>query len=229
MIPVDDLRHEVKLTAPETYLPRLLALLRCHPRGLSRLHPPRWVNNIYFDSQDLSRLNQNYAGVNDRTKLRYRWYGEDPAGGGGHLEFKLKHGRLGWKRNFAVDGAIDLRAMSWLQILDVLRASLPEDVLVAARALDQPVLINRYHRRYFATFDGVVRLTVDTHQQYWNQWSTTRPNLGFPTQPPGTLVLEVKAHRSATDAVRRVLEGLPLHVSKNSKYVEGCEHLGSLG
>ena len=229
MIPVDDLRYEVKLTAPETYLPRLLALLRCHRCALSRLYPPRWVNNVYFDSHDLSRLNQNYAGVNDRTKLRYRWYGENLAGLEGHLEFKLKHGRLGWKRNFPVRAEVDLYALNWTTFLDVVRASLPEDVLVAARHLDQPVLINRYHRRYFATPDKVVRVTVDTQQQYWNQWATARPNLAFATQPPGTLVVEVKAHRSATDQVRRVLEGLPLHVSKNSKYVEGCEHLGSLG
>ena len=229
MIPVKDLRYEVKLTAPETYLPRLMAILRCHPRALSPLYPPRWVNNIYFDSQDLSRLNQNYAGVNERSKLRYRWYGKDLSGRGGHLEFKLKTGRLGWKQSFPLHGEVDLSSVNWTRVLDLVRSSLPEDVRASSRHIDQPVLINRYRRRYFMTANGRVRVTVDTQQRYWNQWATTRPNLRFPTQPPGTLVVEVKAHRSATDEVRRVLEGLPLHVSKNSKYVEGCEHLGSLG
>ncbi len=229
MIPVDDLRYEVKLIAPQNYLPRLMATLRCHPRALAPLYPPRWVNNVYFDSYDLSRLNQNYAGVNDRTKLRYRWYGEDMDGSGGHLEFKMKHGRLGWKRSIPLARPLHLRTMNWTSILERVRASLPEDLLVPARHIDQPVLINRYHRRYFATADRAVRVTVDVDQKYWNQWATTRPNLVFPTQPPGTLVVEVKAHRSAAEAVRRVLAGFPLSVSKNSKYVEGCEHMVTLG
>jgi hypothetical protein len=229
MIPVTELRYEVKLVAPESYLPRLLAAVRVHPRALRELYPPRYVNNVYLDSHDLSRLNQNYAGINDRSKLRYRWYGEDPRGVDGHLEFKLKHGNLGWKQTYAVVGAVDLQAMNWTAFLQRVRASLPPNVLAASKHIDQPVLINRYHRRYLATADRAVRVTIDTQQRYWNQWATMRPNLHFATQPPSTLVVEVKAHRSETQGVRRVLEGLPLHVTKNSKYVQGCEYLGSLG
>jgi len=203
--------------------------VRVHPSALRVQYPSRWVNNVYLDTQDLSRLNQNYAGVNERSKLRYRWYGEDFSSGNGHLEFKLKQGRLGWKRSFDVSGEVDLRTMNWTSFLDLVRASLPPDIMSAARDLNQPVLINRYYRRYLRTTQGSVRVTIDTDQRYWNQWATARPNLCFATQPPGTLVVEVKAHRDATDQLRRVLEGLPLHVSKNSKYVEGCEHLGSLG
>jgi len=229
MIPAEDLRYEIKMAAPETYLPRLLAELRVHPMALSKLYPDRWVNNVYFDSRDLSRLNQNYAGVNDRSKLRYRWYGEKLDGKGGHIEFKLKHGKLGWKRSFPLKSALDLRSTSWGVFLSALRASLPQDILIASRDLDLPVVINRYLRSYMRTADGSVRVTIDTHQAYWNQWGSSRPNLSFATQPPGTLVVEVKAHRDRTDSVRKVLEGLPLLVTKNSKYVVGCEHLGSLG
>ena len=229
MIPAEDLRYEVKMAAPEGYLPRLLAQVRIHPLALRKLYPQRWVNNVYFDSHDLSRLNQNYAGVSDRSKLRYRWYGQAMDGADGQVEFKLKHGKLGWKRSFPVEESVDLLSTSWSAFLDLMMRSIPEDIRTASRTLDQPVIINRYLRSYLTTGDGSVRVTIDTHQQYWSQWSTTRPNLHFATQPPGTLVVEVKAHRGAAEQVRRVLQGFPLLVSKNSKYVVGCEHLGSLG
>jgi hypothetical protein len=229
MIPVEDLRYEVKMAAPEGYLLRLLAQVRVHPLALRKLHPQRWVNNVYLDSRNLSRLNQNYAGVGDRSKLRYRWYGEAMDGAGGHLEFKLKHGALGWKRSFPVTERVDLRSMSWNFFVDLMMRSVPEDVRSASQTLDQPVIINRYLRSYLITANRAVRVTIDTHQKYWNQWATTRPNLRFATQPPGTLVVEVKAQRGAAEQVGRVLQGLPLLVTKNSKYVVGCEHLGSLG
>lgn len=227
-IPVDDLRYEVKMTAPESYAPRLDSLLRLHPCALSRLHPPRWVNNVYFDSRELSRLNQNYAGIFDRCKLRYRWYGQEMGGGNGHIELKIKHGRLGWKQSYSCP-PVSLRTMPWRKIVDLVQHSLPEEALAQVRHLEHPVLINQYHRRYLSTADRSVRITIDTHQKYWSQWEMTQPNLHFPTQAPGTLVVEVKAHRSQSDVVRRVVEWLPLRISKNSKYVEGCEHLSSLG
>lgn len=227
-IPADDLRFEVKMTAPESFAPRLDALLRVHPRAISQLHPPRWVNNIYFDSRELSRLNQNYAGIYDRCKLRYRWYGQVLDGHEGHVELKIKHGKLGWKQNYSCP-SIDLATMPWQRVVGVIHRSIPEATLTQIRNLEHPVLINQYHRRYLSTADRKVRITIDTHQRYFNQWSTTMPNLKFPSQSPGTLVVEVKANRSHSDDVRRVIETLPLRISRNSKYVEGCEHLTSLG
>ena len=203
--------------------------MRVHPLALQKLYPQRWVNNVYFDSKDLSRLNQNYAGVSDRSKLRYRWYGQAMDGTGGHHQFKLRHGKLGWKRSFPVGERVDLRSTSWSAFLDLIMHCVPEDIHAVARMLDQPVIINRYLRSYYITGDRAVRVTVDTHQKYWNQWATTRPNLQFATQPPGTLVVEVKANRGEAEQVSLVLQGFPLLVAKNSKYVVGCEHLGSLG
>ena len=38
--------------------------------------PPRFINNIYFDTPDLSNYHENLSGQAARTKIRLRWYGE---------------------------------------------------------------------------------------------------------------------------------------------------------
>ena len=43
---------------------------------LSKLHPDRWVNNIYFDNINLDLFNQSIEGMSRRAKVRLRWYGD---------------------------------------------------------------------------------------------------------------------------------------------------------
>ena len=49
--------------------------LRTHPAHFHVVHPPRFVNNIYFDTPDLARFRTHIDGAAERMKLRVRWYG----------------------------------------------------------------------------------------------------------------------------------------------------------
>jgi hypothetical protein len=220
-----DLRYEVKFTAPEAYLPKLRAGLRLHPMAFRRLHPPRWINNLYLDSQDFTRLNQNYAGISERCKVRLRWYGETLSPVRGTVEFKLKRDQLGWKRHYPVAREFDLRSGNWSAFLVDLGRELPPEARVQMQNLTWPVLINRYHREYYATPDRLIRLTVDCRQKFYGQWDRMWPNLRFSTQPLELLVVEVKAPSHASARVRSAVQALPLLRSKNSKYVSGTERL----
>ena len=219
-------RHEVKMVAPEPYAPGLRALLRLHPEAFSQLYSPRWVNNVYLDSQGLRALNQNYAGISDRCKTRFRWYGDMISTiREGTLELKLKRASLGWKKRYTIDAAIDLDHITWRQFLLVLGRNVPASSLLGIHSLNRPVLINRYHREYYATPDREIRLTVDTRQQFLSQWNTARPNLRFFSPPITTLVVEIKAPAAAEPRIVEILNRLPLSRSKNSKYVSGAESL----
>ena len=224
-----DWRYEVKLVAIEAYLPRLLATLRTHPMAFQVLYPDRHVNNVYFDSQDLSRLNQNYAGVGDRCKLRYRWYGDALTGANGHFELKYKRLKLGGKHNFPASSPVDLETMPWSEFLSILRKSVTERAWAEVHNLARPVILNRYRRSYFSNAAGTVRVTVDREQRFLNQWNSVRPNLSFEGHRPQQLVVEVKADASNYDDVERTIASLGLHVSRNSKYVTGVELSCDLG
>ena len=50
----EDARFEVKFVATALRYHALLHWIRVHPAALRRPFPPRRVNNVYFDSHDLS-------------------------------------------------------------------------------------------------------------------------------------------------------------------------------
>jgi hypothetical protein len=119
----------------------------------------------------------------------------------------------------------DLRSGNWSAFLVDLGRELPPEARVQMQNLTWPVLINRYHREYYATPDRLIRLTVDCRQKFYGQWDRMWPNLRFSTQPLELLVVEVKAPSHASARVRSAVQALPLLRSKNSKYVSGTERL----
>jgi len=52
-------------------------VIKMHPASFRKIHPDRQVNNIYFDTIDLTTYKDNVIGIADRKKFRVRWYGED--------------------------------------------------------------------------------------------------------------------------------------------------------
>jgi len=55
-----------------------LALLKREliQKGMENLFPPRKINSIYFDSEDLAMFHDSEEGVLPRKKIRVRWYEE---------------------------------------------------------------------------------------------------------------------------------------------------------
>jgi hypothetical protein len=156
-------------------------------------YPPRQVNNVYFDTATFTGLNANVDGVGDRAKLRLRWYGDEVTRiADAHLELKRKQGMAGWKESAAITGDFNLTALTWPAFTSALRrADAPE----ARRWLERftiPALINAYHRAYYATPDGVLRLTVDTDLHAYDQRASNCPNLRRPAPPSPSSSLNSK-------------------------------------
>ena len=83
------------------------------------------------------------------------------------------------------------------------------------------ILINRYRREYFVSPDGKVRVTLDARQAVYDQRPRPRPNLSRRANLPDTLVLEIKFGRSDRKLGSNMMRGIPIRVSRNSKYVIG--------
>ena len=106
-----------------------------------------------------------------------------------------------------------------------LRASLVPEGKLWLDAHPTPVLINRYDRLYFETPDGSLRATLDRHQAVFDQRLKSRPNLRYRSNLPDSVVVEIKFHRADRRRATEVIEGLPLRVSRNSKYVIGVRSI----
>ena len=217
-------RLEIKFVASELEVHHLTQWLRLHPAGFYTPHPDRQVNNVYFDTHHYFAFTENLSGASARTKVRYRWYGHHDYPVAGALEIKCKRNYFGWKLRFdAAESPCSSDTDSWPDIRSNLIAQLEPEARKWLEANPHPVILNRYHRSYFVTHDGRVRATIDTGQVMYDQRYKPAPNITRPANIPRTLVLEFKFARSDRDHAAQITQGLPLRVSRNSKYMTGVK------
>jgi SPX domain protein involved in polyphosphate accumulation len=221
---VEPIRYEIKLPCPSTLLPQVQSWVRLHPAHWRVAYPPRQVNNVYFDTADCACMNENLGGVAGRAKLRLRWYGEvldtiDHA----RLELKRKEGKVGWKEICPLELALDLTSESWREVQQWLRDAVDDQARMWLAQFPHPVLINHYHRAYYVTPDGSLRLTIDTRLRAYDQRASARPNLRRPAPIADRIVVELKAGADPASSQRLsdALARFPLRPDRHSKYVNG--------
>ncbi|HAB19595.1 MAG TPA: polyphosphate polymerase domain-containing protein [Verrucomicrobiota bacterium] len=197
-------------------------VLRC-PALFREAYSPRFVNNIYLDSPDLASYFQNLAGVADRTKLRIRWYGDlfGPIGKP-VLEYKIKRGTVGTKESHSLKPFIVARGFSGSDLRPMLDdPGLPGPVQ-AELAHVEPVLINRYRRKYFISANRAYRITVDSELEFYRVHRHDNQFLARSTLPDST-VMELKYSGAISDLDDRITNFFPFRVTRMSKYVSGLE------
>jgi hypothetical protein len=204
------LRYERKYRIEGLPAAWVIQAVRQHPSSFRLLFPDRQINNIYFDTPDLSGFNQNVAGVPQRRKHRLRWYGtlneqlRQPT-----FEIKIKDGEMGYKEAQRLDNC------AWQQLLAVFK-TIPQLQYLPLR----PVLVNSYQRSYWGTSDGRFRITIDQSLQFAPfSWQT--PARNFHSLPDNAIVMELKYEGEDDDAAQRIMEFLPFRQTKNSKYTTG--------
>ncbi len=197
-------RYEYKFVIRNLSFSQLEQLVLVHPLSFTEIFSPRWINNIYYDTSDLTSYGENSAGVNERTKYRIRWYGEDsntfidPI-----LELKFKKNKLGWKKRIPLNK----------KPTPDLQQSLGENntQILALTASVQ----NRYKRTYYLSSDEKFRITIDQYISHRSAFSYET----FITE--NKMVLEVKFDKKYEEESHFLFSHLPLRQSKNSKYSNG--------
>ncbi|MCG8330118.1 MAG: polyphosphate polymerase domain-containing protein [Chitinophagales bacterium] len=207
------MRYERKYKLPEMNASVVHEAIRMHPACFRELYPPRWVNNIYFDTPDFTAFNDNIAGVSHRRKYRIRWYGRPVENiSKPRLEIKIKENEVGRKESFLLSSAF-----ANLSDADTLISEARK--LLGSGTELQAVLLNSYFRSYWGTSNGKFRLTVDSQLQY----GATRfsPSSHFLTYRDEGTVLEVKYPVALSKESDFIAQYLPFRQTKSSKYVTG--------
>lgn len=198
-------------------------LIKIHPALFRPLYYERRVNNLYFDTIDLSNYENHVAGVTNRWKVRIRWYGKT-FGKIDHpiLEIKMKHGEVGMKKNFplvpfAIGDTIDQSSL-----LDLMRkSSLPPYWNALLQDL-RPVLLNSYVRTYWISSDDAVRLTVDREWISYPVATSSSLRIISPIKHEGA-ILEMKYAIRDQKKATAITTKWPWRLTRNSKYVIGLE------
>lgn len=215
------LRHEIKYVLPEPQLHQVQSWIHQHPAAFYEPFPPRRVNNVYFDSYDLTACFDNISGQSVRDKVRLRWYGDVTGFERCTLEFKHRRNKYGWKDSFKMGLSLDMREVLWRELRALVRAELPGWARMVFDASPQPVIINSYQRSYFLSHDGSVRVTLDTAQRFFEQRFKPRPNVLHRTEVSPALIMEAKFSVDDQEVARQILASTPVRAGKNSKYVNG--------
>jgi len=201
------------------------SVVKFNPAMFSESFHQRFVNNIYFDSVDLRNYHDNIDGSTHRNKFRIRWYGElfgpvnKPV-----LEIKIKNGFLGRKESFLLHPFKIDNSFKVLSISNIIEKSdIPEIVKMKLGSLD-PVLINRYSRKYFQTPDKNYRITIDTDLVFYRLSYSSNSFLNKLSDDIN-VILELKYGHDMDDRVDHITAHFPFRLSKSSKYVTAISKL----
>jgi VTC domain len=219
------LRHEVKFAAYIIDYDAIRHWLNMQPVGFCSAYPDRRVNNIYFDTWDYRAYAENLAGVSERTKLRYRWYGDSVGPAKGTLEVKQKRNHFGVKHRFVLPHAPYKPGDDWKAIRAAIRDAITPSGHLWFDQNPFPVMLNRYTREYFQTADGKIRATIDTEQQVYDQRLGREPNFDRRVIMQDTLVVEFKFAREDRQLAVELLAKMPLRVGRHSKYMNAVRAL----
>lgn len=205
-------RYEKKFIIPIQKLPHLEMLL--YRKGCSTLFPSRWINNLYCDTYSGQSLNENIEGFSDRTKNRFRWYGDTFGIIEVTAEQKIKSDDVN-RKNSAKLGEFEFNNFQdiprFFESLKNKLRNLPMENNFLSIELQEPNLINRYQRKYLTNLNGDIRITLDTNLSYYNIIT------GLQSRQTNFCIVELKCSSNSP-----IIEDLlPLQLSKSSKFVEG--------
>ncbi len=205
------MRFERKYRIENLSMPHIMQIIKAHPASFYKLFPDRDINNIYFDTPNMTCLTDNLSGANIRKKYRVRWYGEDvKTVVSPKLETKYKENELGGKHILAVD------TFSLSNIQDIQKQV---NKLIPQQHTLQPVLLNSYTRSYWGTKDGKFRITIDSNLRFHSLLHSR--NFSKYMHRDHVVVVELKYEKEDEQYLKRITRFLPFRLSKNSKYVNG--------
>ncbi len=220
---IKDYRYERKFLVTHLTENEIESIIKGHIALFSEIYSSRYINNIYFDSINLQNYFDSVDGISDRTKIRIRWYGKlfgvisNPI-----LEFKVKAGQLNKKSSFILKSFrldCDFKISSIFETID--SSDMPKNIKQKIK-LYQPVLLNRYRRKYFQSFDKNYRITIDKNLSYYKINKHTNNFLNKSVDHLSKIV-ELKYHSSKDSYAEAIVSSLPFRLNKNSKYVNGLE------
>ena len=135
---------------------------------------------------------------------------------------KIKNGLLGKKISVPLK-AFNLNAD--LKIQDIFKSNicLLESDLNGLLGLN-PVLINKYSRKYFESRDKKFRITLDFDQHFF-QVSKTGNLLLEKYNDAVSVILEIKYNKEFDNEANRITSQFPFRITKSSKYVNGLSKI----
>ena len=191
-----------------------------------RAYHSRQVNSLYFDNSKFSAIEDSLSGTSERKKTRLRWYGKLRESNHPTLEVKFKKGQTSWKKLYSTSLRLDPFEDTWADAFTS-KSSEPCNYNIRDILLDGytwPVSLVSYNRKYFESFDGRIRVTIDQKLTYRDQTLFSKPNFEKKRTVPQIIILEFKLARENQNLLRSIAHSLDFTPERFSKYCESSYH-----
>ncbi|AAQ00310.1 MULTISPECIES: polyphosphate polymerase domain-containing protein [Prochlorococcus] len=215
-------RYERKLIVPSSLDYYLDFLIKSHPARFKQSYKDRSINNVYFDTLNYEYYNQNISGLPKRDKFRVRWYGELYGLISPIVEIKSKRGSVGTKSLYKVDKFSFIKSTSAYSFRNQLLNAVSLNEIKLEIMNCYPTLLNTYKRKYFESYDGKFRITIDTDIKSHNIRLNT-PFHSFFNVVNSYNILELKYDKEDESMANLISSNLPFRLTKYSKYVNGMQ------
>jgi len=124
--------------------------------SFQKLYSDRYVSSIYIDNLNFDSAKDNINGINERKKLRFRWYNNNFDNI--YFEKKNKNNFFVWKNIQKIDLNFSKKNLV-NKIYDLL---LNDNNYINLNHNYNPILKVNYKRSYFISNQGNIRATIDT-------------------------------------------------------------------
>lgn len=201
---------------------QLEMMIKLHPAVFSEIYYERMVNSVYFDNNFLDFYQDNVQGSQHRLKIRVRWYEDLFKAVKPNLEFKIKDGLLGDKKNIKVD---DFSSKENLPLIsDLIEDDQSFEQLTKLKLQNlKPVILVSYYRRYFQSADKKFRLTIDRDLTFYK---VENNKINWQTDLKiNASILELKYNQEDDEEADKISSFFPFRMTKSSKYVLGMAKL----
>lgn len=215
-----EFRYERKFILENLSIKEILNFLMKGFANFKEVYEGRYINNIYLDDLLLTSFSQNISGCSERKKIRIRWYGklfgnvEKPV-----LEIKIKHGVVGTKKIINLDPFTFQENTDFKELLNGIISSLEDPIEKENLRILRPVLVNRYYRRYFLSWDKKFRVTIDDRLNFFGvQGNRLRDRRN---ETINLKIVELKYKIEDEKYANKISTSFPMRVSRFSKYCSG--------
>ena len=210
-------RREVKIFIPEN-LKKYFFYWFSLKFGIVKSHKKRTINSIYFDTINYKSALDNIIGLSKRRKYRFRWYGNS-LDTFGNFEIKTKNNILSQKETYKLD--IKVKNIDFNRMLDLNLSKLyafDEKIRNKISSVKLfPNVFVEYDRAYYKFYN--LDLTLDNNLCF-SQFG------GFEKKIiKKYLIFEIKYNIKFESEVDFLLNDCHLAISRNSKYLQGLDHL----
>mgnify|MGYP006105428485 FL=1 len=205
-------RFEKKWLFKNTLYPEVLLSLYRSKFFFRQQHTSRFINSIYFDTNNLDCINDNLDGTNIRKKFRVRWYGNNKTLNNPNLEIKYKKNFESYKKIYLLE---KFKNMDFTDInnIKLLSKYINNNILLNQNL--KPINLIQYKRLYLISSNNLIRATLDYDIKSKKIINFLNPFFSNFRD----VILELKYETNLDNYVRTNLNQMNTRYSKSSKYI----------